>query len=961
MDDRSLRVRWDRAGPLLEREHELALLTEAIQAASRGDAGLTLLRGEPGLGKTSLVEWVGARAREREFTVLSARGGRLERTLGWGVSRQLFEQHVIGARASVRRSLLRGSAALAAPVLGLAAGESAPASPVKDFSLEHGLYWLVCNMAERRPIALLIDDAQWCDDATLEWLLYLARRSERLPLAIVLATRSGEPDAPETLLELIASEPIARTVVLSALGVESTETLVGRAYGVAIHGEFGRACYEWTGGNPLFVTELAAGLAAEGVDPVDASAPRVRTLTPSSVSRVVLLRLSRLSADALELARAIAVLESSADLRPASDLAGLDAAAAHAALDELIAARVLRSGPPLRFAHPLIGGVVYGDIAPAHRATMHKQAARLLLAADVDPGRVSAHLLRSTAAGEEWVTDVLRRAAQHDLARGSPSTAAELLRRALSEAPATLHPALMLELGQAELLSGDTAGIETLRRALEASEDALERGRIAILLGRLLLGSDSGAATVEVARAVAEEVGWADPDLRLQLEALIVNAARSGATLVPLIGERLRAVRDHAGDDTHGGRLIAAQLSWGLTAIAAPAETAVALARRALGEGRLIREAPDAPDSWLGAIHMLSFNDELEEADSLFEEAITVAQGAGSLPAFSASSCFRANAAYLRGDLDRAELLARDALRLSSDTPALALIDGLATAYLAIVLATRGSIAEALALLPPAPAELEGSPATWATESMYAAGLAVVAAGDTEAGAALLLGCGRRALAWGVITPAWIPWRSASALALQQIGEETEAVRLSEEELVLAERCGARRPVGIALRARGLIEGGEAGLALLRRSAELLAASPARLEHARTLVALGGALRRANARAEARDRLSHGLALAEQAGAGPLVEEARRELVAIGARPRSVMRTGADALTASERRVCELAAEGKSNPEIAQLLFVTRATVESHLHSAYRRLDITSRKQLAEALAATSATASAGS
>jgi DNA-binding CsgD family transcriptional regulator len=157
--------------------------------------------------------------------------------------------------------------------------------------------------------------------------------------------------------------------------------------------------------------------------------------------------------------------------------------------------------------------------------------------------------------------------------------------------------------------------------------------------------------------------------------------------------------------------------------------------------------------------------------------------------------------------------------------------------------------------------------------------------------------------------------------------------------------------LGVALRARGVLEGGAGGIALLRESAAALGPSPARLEYARTLVALGAALRRGNARSEARAQLSEGLALAEHCAAMPLANEARAELAAIGARPRSTLRAGADALTASERRVCELAASGKSNPEIAQLLFVTRATVESHLHSAYRTLDITSRKQLPAALA----------
>jgi DNA-binding CsgD family transcriptional regulator len=939
--------------PLLDREREFEALSDALARGGSGDARVVVVEGDPGLGKTSLVDWIAAQAREREYAVLQARGGTLERTLGWGVARQLFEELVARAPASTRRSLLRGSAALAAPVLGLSGNGTSDPSPLKDFRFEHGLYWLVCNLTERSPLALLIDDVQWCDEATLEWMLYLARRCERLPLLVVLATRSGEPQTPSTLLDLIAAEPVTTTLPLAALSQAATETLLERAYGSEVGDGFGQACHEWTGGNPLFVTELAAELAAEGVEPVDSSAARVQTLTPEGVARVIMLRLARLSEPSLDLARAVAVLESAAELRFASELAGLEADNAVAALDELVVARVLTAERPLRFIHPVIRSVVYDDVPGGRRAMMHKRAARLLLDGGADPGRVAAHLLRSTPAGEQWVVTELQRAAEAELSRGSPSTAVQLLRRAQVEAPpAAATDSVLLELGRSELLSGDPAGVQTLRSALAASTDVLERGQIAMLLARLLLGGGDGSGAVAAAGAAADEVGWQDHDLRLQLEALIVNAARSDAGLVHLIAKHLRIAREHADDDSYGSRLIAAQLSWGLTAIGAPAERAVELARRALAGGRLIREAPNAPDAYLGAIHMLAFADELSEADNLFAQAIALAQQNGSLPAFSAASCFRAHTAYLRGNLEQAELLARDALRVSNDSGALTLIDGLASAFLALVLVARGAYEDAGPLLADEPAVVERSSTTWATETMFVAGCAALAQGRHDRAAAWLLGCGQRAISWGVVNPAWLPWRSQAAVALHQLGDPDEALRLSDEELSLARRCGSRRPIGIALRARGLIDTGPVGIDLLRESADVLADSPARLEHARTLVALGGALRRANHRAEARTALTEGLTLAEHCGAVPLADEARSGLLATGARPRSVIRSGTEALTSSERRVCELAASGKSNPEIAQLLFVTRATVESHLHSAYRRLDIGSRKELAEALSA---------
>jgi DNA-binding CsgD family transcriptional regulator len=156
--------------------------------------------------------------------------------------------------------------------------------------------------------------------------------------------------------------------------------------------------------------------------------------------------------------------------------------------------------------------------------------------------------------------------------------------------------------------------------------------------------------------------------------------------------------------------------------------------------------------------------------------------------------------------------------------------------------------------------------------------------------------------------------------------------------------------IGASLRVLGLVEGGEAGIGLLREAVEVLAGSEARLEHAHALVDLGAALRRANQRTEARARLREGVDLSRMVGALGLAERANEEIAASGARPRKVLRTGLDALTASERRVAQLAADGMSNKEIAQTLFVTIKTVEMHLSHAYRKLEISSRAQLDNAL-----------
>jgi DNA-binding CsgD family transcriptional regulator len=203
---------------------------------------------------------------------------------------------------------------------------------------------------------------------------------------------------------------------------------------------------------------------------------------------------------------------------------------------------------------------------------------------------------------------------------------------------------------------------------------------------------------------------------------------------------------------------------------------------------------------------------------------------------------------------------------------------------------------------------------------------------------------------WGVTTPGPWQWGVEMAEVLLMLGARAEAQRLVEPEVEAARRFGSARALGIALRVAGLAGGSQAGLDRLAEAVAVLEGSEARLEHARALVELGSALRRAKRPTKARDPLRDGLALARACGAVPLAERAHEELTATGARPRKIVRAGVEALTASERRVARMAADGMTNKEIAQALFVTVRTVEAHLHHAYQKLEISSRSELAGAL-----------
>jgi len=225
-----------------------------------------------------------------------------------------------------------------------------------------------------------------------------------------------------------------------------------------------------------------------------------------------------------------------------------------------------------------------------------------------------------------------------------------------------------------------------------------------------------------------------------------------------------------------------------------------------------------------------------------------------------------------------------------------------------------------------------------------------LATGAAEQALADFIAAGEAAESVRIRNPAYIPWRSQAALALRQLGRNDEARELAAEELELSRRWGAPRTIGVSLRALGLVEGGRSGEELLHEAVDVLAGSPARLEHARALIDLGAAVRRGNSRSEARKLLREGLELAHGCGATALTERANDELAATGAQRRNVLRSGLDELTASERRVAQLAAEDLSNKEIAQALFVTVKTVEQHLGRVYRKLGLSSRRQLGAAL-----------
>jgi DNA-binding CsgD family transcriptional regulator len=308
----------------------------------------------------------------------------------------------------------------------------------------------------------------------------------------------------------------------------------------------------------------------------------------------------------------------------------------------------------------------------------------------------------------------------------------------------------------------------------------------------------------------------------------------------------------------------------------------------------------------------------------------------------------RAWLALRRGDLTAAEADAR-ALLETPELSAPLLHRLLATGVLVDALVERGEFDEAERALAPLAVDVEGTSLT-AAVVRHARGRLRLA--ERRFGEALddILAAGEIATRMRASSPSYLPWRSDAALAQLALGEEDAARRLSDEELQLARAFGAPRALGVALRAAGQVADDRRGEPLLREATEVLDSPDTRLEQARALVDLGALLRRNNHRVEAREPLRKALDAAHRAGATPLADLAETELRATGARPRRVLLTGLEALTASERRIAELAAEGLTNREIAQNLFITARTVEGHLTHVFHKLDVNARTELPAAL-----------
>src|SRR3954452_14140079 len=425
-------VALDRPGTLglLERDAELAALAAVLDSVRAGMGRLVAVQGEAGIGKTALLAAMARMAVRSEVAVLRARGSELERDAPFGVALQLFERRLGTLAPEARTRAFRGAARLAAPLFEAPWDEPAAGGPTthaQERSLIHGLYWLASNLAERRPVVLIVDDAAWADRPSLTWMHYLAQRIEELPIVLLVASRPREPGAAHDLLDRLPAHSSALVIEPGPLSGEAVEDVVRDRLPHA-EPEVWAACAEATEGNPFLVRELLLTLIHSGVEPVSEAAPDVARIAPDAVMRAVIDRLSRLAPAATHVAFAAAVLDR-APMRLVAALAGLPLHQGASATALLAPADVLRAGEPVAFVHPLTRSVVYADVPAGARAAMHARAARLLSEDGAAPDLVAAHLVPAHAEGSAWAVDALRSAARRAMGGGAPRGAAALVRR----------------------------------------------------------------------------------------------------------------------------------------------------------------------------------------------------------------------------------------------------------------------------------------------------------------------------------------------------------------------------------------------------------------------------------------------------------------------------------------------------------------------------------------------------
>jgi len=904
---------------LLGREQETARIDRLIDDAHEGRSSALVLSGEPGIGKTALLEY--ARDRAEGMTVLKARGIESEAELAFVALADLLrtELGLLERIPAAQAAALRAALALGPPAEG------------DRFTVCAGVLSLLAAAADECPVLVLIDDAHWVDHSSMQAVLFAARRLDAEGIALLIARRHGAEVGASGLTELD----------LHGLADDPAAALLGRSGAVAA--EVAAELIAASGANPLALIELPSLLTPEqlvGAEPIDGPIP-----TGDALERAFLRRYAELP-EQTQQALVVAAASGSADfdeIVAAVERAGLEPDALDAAER---AGLTVVDGSRFAFEHPLLRSAVYHGATAVMRRTAHQALA------GGGGERRPWHLAAASEAPDADIAAELKEGATMASGRGGHAEAALALEAAARLAvSADARAGFLRDAADEARKAGQTAkALELAKTALAAAEQPELRTRIEHLYGVLEMWGGSALAGYERLRTEADRVKTRDP----------VRAARllTDAAWACFMAGEVSLGREAAEQATD-----LAEGRGGLAEVVSDALLGIALllsGDRASAEPRLRRHQPllDDPEFFSRgytlvwpAGQVLVWLEEHDQARTIFERVIDRARAYSAPTVLPYTLTGLADLDFRTGGWARAYAHASEAVVLARETEQPVALS-FALAGLARIEAAQGREAdcrlhatEALDLGSAGVAA--GSVVVYASGAL---GLLELGLGRAEEAIGLLGRIAELVHAHGLRQPTVVQWAPDLIEALVRSGRREEAIELLASFEDAAEASLSTWGLAAAARGRALLAGDEFETEFAR-ALELQQAFGAPFEIARTELCLGERLRRGRRRKEARTALRSAIARFERLGAAPWAERANTELRASGetVQPGGVIAT--NELTPQELQVALAVAKGATNREAGAALFLSPKTVEAHLGRIYRKLDIRSRTELAALLA----------
>lgn len=911
------RTEQKRAG-LLGRRSECDAIDQLLAEASAGRSGVLSVRGEAGIGKSALLQY----ARD---TALSL-GIRMETLVGV----EAETQFAFAGLHQLCAPLLDRTGTLPDPqhtALSVALGRQAGAAPDRFLV---GL--AVLNLlAEEGPMLCLVDDAQWLDQASAQVLAFVARRVGAERLVLMFAAR----DPRESGADPLAGLPELR---LNGLGEADARALLDTAVCAPLDEGVRDRIVAESRGNPLALLELPSSVQlAGGFGLPDAvSVPRRiednyqrrSNSLPAETRQLLLVAASEPTGDAALLWRA-------------ADHLGIDREAAAPAE----AAGLLEIDTRVRFRHPLVRSAVYR----AATAPEHRRAHCVLAAATdphTDPDRRAWHRAQSVLGSDEEAAVDLERSADRALARGGFCAAAAFLRRATDLTPDPAHRARRaLDAANAEHCAGAPEAARALLESVDAGRlDALQRARLELLRAQITFHLTQGSEVPRMLLRAARMLAPLDPSLAREtyLQAFDAATITGGSGVKPGLPEIADALS--AAPMPFGAPGPADVLLGGLVAVHTDGfESGVPILRRALEAFRehvFPVETVRAGDAgnWLSLAARTSialFEDELTIV--LADRNVQQAREAGALATLPTALIVSAFARVYTGELSLAAELADEAAAISQVSGAKPL--GYAHTYLN---AWRGIGSDATAGHDTRDSTAtEHSRGIEATVSLCAMAVLHNGRGNYPA-AQKAAACAAESYEPGIRGLALHELVEAAVRA----GDLESASRAMEELSIRARASGTEWALGVAARSRALTSTGAEAEELYREAIVRLKNSRMNAFLARAHLVFGEWLRREGRRSDAREQLRTAHTLLSDMGAEPFAARAARELRATGEHARKRKSQPSDALTAQEQTIARLVATGATSREVGEQLFLSPRTIEAHLRNIFRKLGLTSRRQL---------------